>query len=66
MRVGNVSRSRRVNIPEFVVAKNGVMDALSEPQTSNPTPKTLSIIRITAHSWTRNDIKNIVSESYMS
>jgi len=33
MRVGNVSRSRRVNIPEFVFAK---MDASSDPQTPHP------------------------------
>ena len=63
MRVGNVSRSRRVNIPEFVFTK---MDTSSEPQTPNPTPKTPVIIHITADSWTGNDIKNIVSESYMS
>jgi len=63
MRVGNVSRSRRMNIPKLVFAK---MDTSSEPQTPNPTPKTPSIIRITAHSWTRNDIKNVVSESCMS
>ena len=34
MRVGNVSRSRRVNIPEFVFAKNGRIIRAPNPQAS--------------------------------
>ena len=52
MRVGNVSRSRRMNIPEYVFAQNGRIIRAPNPKPDTQTPST---IRITAHSWTRNE-----------